>query len=550
VSKSVKMVAVIGDEEVVVGRCHPGQARILRQAGMADWKKDRLMLKGAPGFSGSPEDVEKLLGLDSNLERQKMLKDQAIKVKKAQENMDKVWSPDRWQRVGLFGKPDGVSSKWQDALKDILGGVDAEEALNAFEEASSLKTFGVTHRCDTLLAWGMRCLELRAAGHDLYPYDDPKSLALGFVDASDGNTCYEFHLRRLKTAPDSVFETLGTTRKQLTSREGRLEFIRGGKAPEFEEPTDEEWKQLQEIFHRGAEERLRKLQEKEYRDEIMPSTAETVRAALGLKSRVRNLIDWTHVVQEQLDKEFLRYSPEEAYREFFQECRRSGHTTEMLLEAVALALQGRPVLIRSQARTMADHVVKQGLEMIKQINPAWEGFFEAWSPEKQGWKPDGMAPRIFWDQQKVEAGDDPLNSPAGLRFRATRSNPSEALREFRSYLNSLKDPDYTPALQQSALTFEEVQEVFVQGPNEDDHYLRMCHALVHLSQGGVVWFVSLESHQLRLLYPLRKQAIRMGLPLEIYGGESVPDKEPNKIRVWRENEPVEGIMLLDQTCEE
>jgi hypothetical protein len=42
----------------------------------------------------------------------------------------------------------------------------------------------------------------------------------------------------------------------------------------------------------------------------------------------------------------------------------------------------------------------------------------------------------------------------------------------------------------------------------------------------------------------------MGLPLEIYGGESVPDKEPNKIRVWRENEPVEGIMLLDQTCEE
>jgi len=547
VSKSVKMVAVIGDEEVVVGRCHPGQARILRQAGMADWKKNRLLLKSAPG-ADAVQDIEKILGLDSNLERQKMLKDQALK-KVLGENLDESWTPDRWRQAGPFGKADDLSSKWTESLKDILGNADAEEVIDVFSGAAR-RQLGPTHRCDTLLAWGMRCLELRAAGHDLYAYDDPRRLALGFVDASDGNTCYEFSVRRLRSTPDSVFETLGTTRKQLASIEGRLEFIRGGKVPEFEEPTDEECEQLQDIFHRGVGHRLRKFQDKEYLDEIMPSTAETVRAALGLKSRADQLIAWTHVVQEQLGKRTV--SQEVFLQDFFQECRRSGHTTEMLLEAVAFALQGRPVLIRAHAYTQSVAVVRRGLEMIRQVNPAWEGFFEEWRPEKAGMKPGGMAPRVFWDKQHTGASGDPLNSHAGLRFRATRSNPSEAIRDFRSYLAGLRGPNYTsvPSSGNPDLTLEEVQEVFVQGPNEDDHYLRMCHALVHLSQGGVVWFFSLGSHQLRLLYPLRKQAIRMGLPLEIYGGESAPDKDLSKIRVWRTEEPAEGILFLDHPFEE
>ena len=41
--RSIKIVTLLGDEEVVVGRCHPGQARILRKAGMAEWQKDKLL---------------------------------------------------------------------------------------------------------------------------------------------------------------------------------------------------------------------------------------------------------------------------------------------------------------------------------------------------------------------------------------------------------------------------------------------------------------------------------------------------------------------------
>ena len=42
--KTVKMVAVIDGEEVSIGKCHPGQARIMQKQGMAEWKDGKLLL--------------------------------------------------------------------------------------------------------------------------------------------------------------------------------------------------------------------------------------------------------------------------------------------------------------------------------------------------------------------------------------------------------------------------------------------------------------------------------------------------------------------------
>lgn len=47
-SKSLTMIAVVDGKEVVVGTCHPGQARILRKQGMADFVKGKIVLKPRP----------------------------------------------------------------------------------------------------------------------------------------------------------------------------------------------------------------------------------------------------------------------------------------------------------------------------------------------------------------------------------------------------------------------------------------------------------------------------------------------------------------------
>jgi hypothetical protein len=44
-SKSLMMIAIVDGEEVTVGRCHPGQARILRKQGLADFKKGKIVLR-------------------------------------------------------------------------------------------------------------------------------------------------------------------------------------------------------------------------------------------------------------------------------------------------------------------------------------------------------------------------------------------------------------------------------------------------------------------------------------------------------------------------
>jgi hypothetical protein len=47
-SKTVKLVAVVDGEPTPVGRCHPGQARILQKQGLAEWKEGKLWLAGPP----------------------------------------------------------------------------------------------------------------------------------------------------------------------------------------------------------------------------------------------------------------------------------------------------------------------------------------------------------------------------------------------------------------------------------------------------------------------------------------------------------------------
>jgi hypothetical protein len=206
--KSIKLVTIVGDEEVVVGRCHPGQARILRKAGMAEWKKDRLVLLQGPSTSEFGKE-------DSNWKGRSF--------------------PD-WESAGAFLKSlKFQNSSWQGEIEEI----DPEGELMAsawdmpgYNQEGRLKPEEVV--CETLSEWVGEAVRRRKAGHFLLESDAPKRLMLGFVD-DDDNKAFYLGLRKLKTAGERDLAEFSLTVAEIGTNEGRRKLL--GLDPEDVRPS-------------------------------------------------------------------------------------------------------------------------------------------------------------------------------------------------------------------------------------------------------------------------------------------------------------------------
>ena len=243
-SKTIKLVALVGDEEVSVGRCHPGQARILRKNGFAEWKKDHLLLVGGtpPVLKAklSPEDIEEF--------KKQWEAAQA-------DPSGFVLVTEGWSNGGIYQRGFEVSHSWKEEVEDI----DPEGLLlvqeNSWFPGQGYRTEAFRNPDEILSAslkeWVTEAKNRVAAGHTLLLADDAKRRLLGFVDDEDDKVFY-LPLIRIKSAPDKEWESIRVLRENFATREGRMEVL--GITPESEEPLDPSLSaELEEIWTAEAE---------------------------------------------------------------------------------------------------------------------------------------------------------------------------------------------------------------------------------------------------------------------------------------------------------
>ena len=157
-SKAIKMVAVVDGEEIVVGRCHPGQARLLRKNGLAVWAQDKIILTSPP-----PRTIEESVQMDTleALEalakegKTHVIEDGGLKVTFSDEEMEgwkkhpPTWGglPEGWYPHPIYEKLFERNNNWQGSsrrsttkstLKVSSGSRTAGE-LTWVESASSLR---------------------------------------------------------------------------------------------------------------------------------------------------------------------------------------------------------------------------------------------------------------------------------------------------------------------------------------------------------------------------------------------------------------------------
>ena len=194
------MVVHLDDHEVVVGQCHPGQARILRKNGMAEWEKDKLVLKQAIDYNSwiqalhkdgvAPEEIKHIVAREAG------------------------WGPYRPETF----------------VKEVLfsNTVSPEQWAEAGDLQDSLRLMKETEERDSedLKSWLTELKNRKAQGHTIYTCEDPRALKLGFMDHDEG-IWFKISLRKIKMATDEDFQELGIDRSVLASSQGREELIGG-----------------------------------------------------------------------------------------------------------------------------------------------------------------------------------------------------------------------------------------------------------------------------------------------------------------------------------
>jgi hypothetical protein len=199
-SKNIKLVALVGGEEVDVGRCHPGQARILRKQGLAEWVKDKLVLT-----QSAKEAQEPMAKLKSLLGR-------GWEPVEGAERSLKIEDRESWKDEALEIDPDGILSQRP-----------AEVEL-------------VEHKCVDFIEWMTECQRRRGAGHEMVVYDDPRRMFMGFIDYTDHKILF-LSIHQMKRVSDEVYAQFGVSRDDFKSLAGRHKVV--GERPLFEDsPTE------------------------------------------------------------------------------------------------------------------------------------------------------------------------------------------------------------------------------------------------------------------------------------------------------------------------
>lgn len=190
--QSVKMVYVLDDVEKTVGRCHPGQARLLQKAGAAEFRGGKLYLKNAPR--------------NSNL---------------VASEADEGWEPESHSYRKRWSAPEDPY-EIEAIPKELWGGEGRKSAQYTRID------------CSTFKQWLGEVLSRRDAGHELVPYDDPRTQKLGFLDYTDTSEVY-VGLFSLKQERDEMDPAV---REALRSPDGRHKLINPDWMPYTAPTTD------------------------------------------------------------------------------------------------------------------------------------------------------------------------------------------------------------------------------------------------------------------------------------------------------------------------
>ena len=299
-SKNVKLVALVGGEEVVVGRCHPGEARILRKQGLAEWKKNRLVLLGTLNREEVPNWRE----------------------------VDAV--PEGWEPDGVYHKALELPGTWEQEAIEIdperilsLGGRFVVGTWNREAIVPAEEFF-----CESLSEWVTKAQKAREAEHDLLLCDDPMRRMFGFLDEEEG-VIYYCGLVKVKQGPREA-------QRMLRDARSRQEFLGQEEGPT---PSDDETAQLEAIWQEELVEPLRK--------------------------------EWEAQLEVDLIEVWmLEDGPWDASRvqESLLESGSEG-TEQVLLEAVAAALNCKWVRIRGASPKATAEMVKEARYLAAAVSP-------------------------------------------------------------------------------------------------------------------------------------------------------------------------------------
>lgn len=251
-AQTIKMVCIVDGVEQTVGRCHPGQARLLRKTGMGEWKDGKVFLQEVR--TQLPE--KPVLG-GMNLLSHRL------------ETLGGFVSeePTNWRKDAAFTK--GYD---YEEIKNLLrehpeGGSTVEDLNqgNIFLDRTHVSE-PEERKSETLGEWILESRRRRELGHVLYICDDPRRLAMGFVDDEE-SVAYFLGVRKIKEATEVGLRELGVSRADLLTHEGRQRILCGktidwyapGEGPLLNEGIEE----LTNIWLQEAQEEITGYEEKD-----------------------------------------------------------------------------------------------------------------------------------------------------------------------------------------------------------------------------------------------------------------------------------------------
>lgn len=198
-SKSVNLLARTGEEIVCVGRCHPGEGRLLRKNGFAEWSNDHgglmLNLSGSSGLAEAG-DGDGVSVIDTS--------DAPIPPELLESLSDLVNSrlADPSTLISVMDDTDPDPDTVQ--VRAMTGGWNPAQSFTVGDDGNPVPA---PHRveeitCKTVREWFEHVAEGRRSGHTLYPCDDPMARQFGFV-VDELNVAYKVSLFRSRSLTDS-----------------------------------------------------------------------------------------------------------------------------------------------------------------------------------------------------------------------------------------------------------------------------------------------------------------------------------------------------------
>lgn len=249
--------------------------------------------------------------------------------------------PEGWKPADIYMKTLSLPESW----REEAGEIDPERILSL----SGIGTIGEWNQevlqhteevyCETLMEWVTTAQEARAEGHSLFLLDDPLRRMFGFLDDEAGKIYYCGLTKVKRAAPE--------TQQEVNTKDKR-ESLLGVEADEG--PSSEETNLLSSIW---MEELVMPLKE-EWERQLAADLYETWKEEEGPwdKERVRHALG--------LEPYPFRGNVGD---------RQSGRTTEMLLEAVAAALNGEEVAIVGATQMFTVQLIRQARTMASEASP-------------------------------------------------------------------------------------------------------------------------------------------------------------------------------------